>query len=89
MEFHVFQCKIDKDFFVVTDEAHLDVLNDPGITPTPDDELEKIGVFGEMGPDRAAFDEGFAKRSIESQGFFRFHPKTYDPAGEPPLSMPV
>ena len=89
MEFHVFQCKTDRDFFIVTDEAHLDVLKDPGITPTPGDELEKIGVFGEMGPDRAAFDEGFAKRSIESQGFFRFHSKTYDPMGEPPLAMPV
>ena len=89
MEFHVFQCKTDKDFFVVTDEAHLDKLNDPSITPTPGDELEKVGVFGEMGEDRVAFNEGFAKRSIENQGFFRFHSKTYDPVGEPPFSMPV
>lgn len=88
MEFHVFQCKIDKDFFVVTDEAHLDALKKPNVTPTAGDELEKVGVFGEMGKDRAAFDEDFAKRSIESQGFYRFHSKSYDPLGEPPLAMP-
>ncbi len=88
MEFHVFQCKTDKDFFVVTDEAHLGVLKDPKVTPTPGDELEKIGIFGEMGIERAAFDEGLAKRSIESQGFFRFHSKSFDPLGEPPLPAP-
>ena len=88
MEFHVFQCKTDKDFFVVTDEVHLDVLNDPNVSPTPGDELEKVGVFGEMGKDRAAFDEDFAKRSIEAQGFYRFHSKSLDPIGEPPLGMP-
>ena len=88
MEFHVFQCKLDKDFFVVTDEAHLDVLKNPKVTPTPGDELEKVGVFGEMGKDRAAFDEGLAKRSIESQGFFRFHAKSFDPVAEPPLPQP-
>jgi hypothetical protein len=88
MEFHVFQCKADKDFFVVTDEAHLDALNDPNISPTPDDELEKVGVFGEMGKDRAAFDEAFAKRSIEAHGFYRFHSKSFAPLGEPPMGMP-
>ena len=88
MEFHVFQCKLDKDFFVVTDEAHLDVLTNPKVTRTPGDELEKVGVFGDMGKDRAAFDEGLAKRSIESQGLFRFHAKSFDPVAEPPLPQP-
>ncbi|NQV84624.1 MAG: hypothetical protein HQ494_12490 [Rhodospirillales bacterium] len=88
MEFHVFQCVTDKDFFVVTDEAHLEVLNDPNISPTPDDKLEKVGVFGEMGKERAAFDEEFAKRSIESQGYYRFHSKALDPLGEAPIGMP-
>ena len=88
MEFHVFQCKTDKDFFVVTDEPHLDALNDANVFPTPDDELEKVGVFGEMGKDRAAFDEEFAKRSIEALGFYRFHSKSLDPMGEPPMGMP-
>jgi hypothetical protein len=41
-----------------------------------------------MGKDRAAFDEDFAKRSIEAQGFYRFHSKSLDPIGEPPLGMP-
>ncbi|MBC8339585.1 MAG: hypothetical protein ISR51_05095 [Rhodospirillales bacterium] len=88
MEFHVFQCKTDKDFFVVTDESHLDALNDPNVSPTPGDELEKVGVFGEMGKERAAFDEDFAKRSIESQGFYRFHSKSLDPLGEVPMGIP-
>jgi len=36
VEFHVFQCKADRDFFVVTDETHLDdthrndTLKNPG-----------------------------------------------------------
>ncbi len=89
MEFHVFQCTTDKDFFVVTDEEHLDALNKLDVTPTPGDALEKVGVFGEMGKDRAAFDEEFAKRSIKSQGFYRFHAKSLDPLGEPPLGIPV
>ena len=89
MEFHVYQCQTDKDFFVITDEAHLDALKNPNVSPTPGDELEKVGVFGEMGKERAAFDEGLAKRSIESQGFYRFHAKSLDPMGEPPFAMPV
>ena len=82
MEFHVFRCKRDKYFFVVTDEAHLNWLKLLNVTPTPGDELEKIGAFGEIGTKRVAFDEGFAKRSIELQGFYRFHSKTYDPVAE-------
>ena len=88
MEFHVFQCQTDKDYFVVTDETHLDVLKNPNVSPTPGDVLEKVGVFGEMGKERAAFDEGLAMRSIESQGFYRFHSKSLDPLGETPLAMP-
>ncbi len=89
MEFHVFQCKLDKDIFVVTDEAHVDKLKALKVTPTPGDELEKIGVFSEMGAERVAFDEGFAKRSIEQQGFYRFYSKTFDPVAQPPLSAPM
>ncbi len=89
MEFHVFQYKTDKDYFVVTDEAHLDALKDLNVSPTPGDELKKVGVYGEMGKERAAFDEAFAKRSIESQGFYLFHSKSLDPLGEPPLGMPI
>ena len=90
MKFHVFQCKTDRDFFVVTDDTHLDdTLKNPNVSRTPGDELEKIGTFDEMGKDRVAFDEGLAKRSIESQGFYRFHSKSLDPLGEPPLAMPM
>ena len=89
MEFHVYRCKIDRNFFVVTDETHLDeCLNNPNALLTFDDELEKVGVFSEMGKDRAAFDEALAKRFIEKQGYYRFHSKSSDPMGEPPLPMP-
>ena len=39
VEFHVFQCKADRDFFMVTDEIHLDdthrndTLKNPGEIP--------------------------------------------------------
>lgn len=41
-----------------------------------------------MGEERAAFDEELAKRSIDENGFYRFHSKTFDPVAEPPRSMP-
>jgi hypothetical protein len=88
MEFHVFQCKSDPDYFIVTDEAHCEAVTERNVCPTPNDELVKIGVFGEMGKERAAFDEGLAKRSIESQGFYRFEAKSFDPIAERPISMP-
>ena len=85
MQFHVFQYKTDKDFFVVTDEDHLDALKNPDVSPTPGEELEKVGVFGEMGKERAAFDEEFAKGSIKNQDFYRFHSKSLDPLGRAAL----
>ena len=43
MEFHVFQCQADRDYFVVTDDTHLDdTLNNPSVSPTPGDKLEKL-----------------------------------------------
>jgi len=88
MDFHIFRCKVDKDIFVVTDESHLGELPTLKVTPTKGDELEKVGVFGEMGEKRAAFDESLAKQFIANQGFYRFHSKTYDPVAEPPLAAP-
>ena len=88
MEFHVFQCRADKEYFIVTDEAHLDKVLKGGLCPTADDTMEKVGVFAEMGEDRAAFDEGMAKRSIENQGFYRFEAKTFEPVASRPLTMP-
>ena len=87
MKFHVYQCQKDQDYFVVTDESHLSVLTERNICPTSGDELNKIGEYDEMGETRAAFDEGLAKRSIESQGFYRFEAKSFDPVAERPLSM--
>lgn len=87
MKFHVYQCKLDRDTFFVTDEKHADSLSND-ICPSPRDELEKVGVFDEMGERRAAFDEGLAKRSIEHQGYYRFHSLTFDPVAEIPITMP-
>jgi len=87
MEFHVFQCRRDRDYFIVTDEAHLDKVT-AAVCPGSNDELEIVGVFAEMGPSRAAFDEKLAKNSIESQGFYRFEAKSFNPVAEWPLAMP-
>ena len=61
-----------------------------GQPPLPDrgDELQKIGVFAEMGGERVAFDETLAKNSIGSQGYYRFQAKTFSPVAEWPLAMP-
>lgn len=88
MQFHVFQCKTDRDYFIITDAAHCQAAESGKVCPTPGDRVEKIGVFDEMGKDRVAFDEGLAKRSIESQGYFRFSAKSFDPVAERPMSMP-
>ncbi len=87
MEFHVFQCKIDRDYFIVTDAAHVDRLT-PAVCPTPGDELEKVGVFAEMGEERVAFNEQLAKNSINHQGYYRFSAKSFDPVAQAPLAMP-
>jgi hypothetical protein len=88
MEFHVYQCQIDRDYFIVTDEKHVDEVLHRNVCPTQGDKLIKVGIYSEMGRDRVAFDEGLAKRSIESQGFYRFEAKSFDPVAEPPLAMP-
>jgi len=87
MDFHVFQCKIDRDCFIVTDAAHVDRLTS-AVCRTPGDDLEKVGVFAEMGETRAAFDERLAKNSIDHQGYFRFEAKSFNPVAQAPLAMP-
>jgi hypothetical protein len=87
MEFLVFRCKSDRDCFIVAGEANKASLGGD-VCPTRGDTLEWVGRFPEMGNERAAFDEELAKRSIDENGFYRFHSKTFDPVAEPPLSMP-
>ncbi len=87
MDFHVFQCKKDRDYFIVTDAAHADSLP-TNLCPTPGDEMEKIGAFQEMGKERVAFDEQLAKNSIKSQGYYRFEAKSFHPVAQWPLAMP-
>ena len=88
MEFHVFRCTSDQDYFIVTDAAHEAAARQANLCPTRGDKLEKVGVFGEMGKERAAFDETIAKNSIAEHGFYRFEAKTFDPVAERPLAMP-
>jgi hypothetical protein len=87
MDFHIFQCKIDRDCFVVTDAAHTESVTG-ALCPSPGDELEKVGVFAEMGKERVAFDEQLAKNSIAHQGYYRFEAKSFDPVAQAPLAMP-
>lgn len=87
MEFHVFRCKKDRDYFVVTDQEHADTLGSDAC-PTPDDELEKVGVYSEMGADRVAFDETIAQEFIRRQGYYRFEAPTFDPVVIPAISQP-
>lgn len=87
MEFLVFRCKSDRDTFIVTSEAHKASLSGD-VCPTHGDILERVGCFPKMGGRRAAFDEKLAKRSIEQNGYYRFHSKTFDPVAQPPLAMP-
>jgi hypothetical protein len=87
MTFHVYRCKKDQDTFIVTADAHADQVTNR-LCPTPDDELEKVGVFSEMGKERAAFDETLATNSIDSQGYYRFEAKSFNPVAEWPLAMP-
>ena len=87
MSFHVYRCKKDQDIFIVTDDANVNKVSNR-LCPTPDDELEKVGEFSEMGTERAAFDETLALNSIESQGYYRFEAKSFNPVAEWPLAMP-
>ena len=75
MSFHVYRCKRDQDIFIVTDDAHADQVTG-SVCPTPEDGLEKVGVFSEMGKgERAAFDEILALNSIESQATIGSRPR--------------
>lgn len=87
MEFLVFRCSSEPDCFIVTSEEHKASLSGD-VCPTHGDTLQRVGRFPEMGTERAAFDEEVAKHSIEENGFYRFHSKTFDPVAEPPRSMP-
>ena len=87
MQFLIYRFKREADTFVVTDKEHSKDIT-PAKCGVPDDELEMIGAFGQMGEERAAFDEGLAKRSIDQQGFYRFHSKTFDPVAQTPITMP-
>jgi len=87
MEFTIYRFKHEQDDFVVTDAEHEGELTAEKCG-MPGDELEKVGIFAEMGKERTAFDEGLAERSIAHQGFYRFHAKTFEPVAKPPLSMP-
>ena len=87
MDFIVYRFKREQDDFVVTDQEHEGQLS-AAKCGMPNDELEKVGVFAEMGEERVAFDEELAKRSIAHQGFYRFHAKTFEPVADRPTSMP-
>jgi hypothetical protein len=56
MDFHVFQCQQDQDYFIVTDAEHADQVAKSDLCPSTGDTLKKIGVFQEMGKERVALE---------------------------------
>ncbi len=82
MKFLIFQCSEDRDYFVVTDEAHESALS-ANVCPSGG-ELNKLGEYSEMGKDRVAFDETLAKNSIEHQGYYLFEAGSFAPMPESP-----
>jgi hypothetical protein len=70
MKFIVFQCSKSPDYFIVTDKDH--VAEVKGSLCPDGGELKEVGEYGEMGKERAAFDETLAMNSIAKQGYFRF-----------------
>ena len=86
MNFRVYRCTKDPDYFIVTDESHLDKI-DGEICPSGGS-IEIVGEFAEMGDIRAAFDETLAKNSIEHQGFYLFEARGFAPVPPAP-EMPA
>jgi len=85
MKFIVYQCSVDRDYFIVTDKAHEDDVLKTKPCPSGG-ELKKVGEYEEMGQDRAAFDEQLAKNSIAHQGYYRFEAKGFAPVpGRPEM----
>lgn len=72
MNFFIYQCTEDSEYFVVTDAAKKDKL-DPRECPCCRSELKPIGRFEEMGERRVAFDEAQAKAVIRKQVYYKFH----------------
>ena len=70
MKFVVFQCSKSPDYFLVTDEDHVDDA-EKGLRPG-DGDLKKVGDYPEMGKERVAFDESIAMNAIRKQGYYRF-----------------
>ena len=70
MKFIVFQCSKSPDYFVVTDNEH--IADVKGSLCPGGGELKHVGEYGEMGAERAAFDETLAKAAIAKKGYYRF-----------------
>ena len=87
MKFIVFRCVQDPDYFIVTDEAHVNDLSGERHCPNGG-ALEKVGEYPEMGDRRLAFDEHIAINSIREHGWYRFEAKSFDPTAQPPGTMP-
>lgn len=86
MNFIVYRCTQDPDYFIVTDKTHEDTAK--GEKCPNGGDLEKIGEYEEMGELRAAFDETLAKNSIEKQGFYLFEAPGFSPVPPAP-EMPA
>ncbi len=86
MTFVIYRCSMDQDYFIVTDPAHAEQIS--GSLCPNGGEVEKVGAYEEMGPERAAIDDTAALNPIREHGCYRFEAKTWRPEGTPPGTMP-
>lgn len=82
MDFIIYQCAADPDYFVVTDAAHESKL--PQTAGPSKSELKRVGTFAEMGKERRAFDERLARNAIDTQGYYLFEATSFAPVPEAP-----
>ncbi len=86
MEFVVYRCVKDPDYFLITDAEHADSLT--GNECPNGGELERVGEFAEMGDSRVAFNEQIAMSAIRKQGYYRIEAKSFDPVSQEPDVQP-
>lgn len=86
MNFLVYRCVKNPDYFLITDEGHLTQVS--GELCPEEGDLELIGEYPEMGESRVAFNESIAKDAIANFGYYQIESKTFDPVAPTPGTLP-
>jgi len=87
MEFHVYRCVADPDYFLITNAENAPKLS--GNECPNGGELEKVGEYPELSDTRVAFNEDIAKSAIRKKGYFRIEAKSFDPVAVAPDVEPM